>query len=108
MTPITDKTFERQGWIKLDYSDDEYDFDEEYPDDSDIKEYYWILPLPKDNPDPECPVLVSSPNTEWPQLNINSGEYLIEIDNFFSLGVCKTEEELQNLYYSLTKCNIED
>ena len=58
LTPITDETFERQGWEMVVEKEEEGDYNEseEY--------YYWILPLPKDNPDSECPVFISSTNDD--------------------------------------------
>jgi len=63
--------------------------------------------LPKDNPDENCPVLISSADDEWKDLGIKKGEYFVEIADFFGLGLCTTEEELEILYRSLTKQEIE-
>ena len=38
-TPITDEMFERQGWEKVNEMEDGEEF------------YFYVLPLPKDNPD---------------------------------------------------------
>jgi len=97
--PITEKTFERQGWQKVTEKDESSEDGESFT--------YYILPLPKDNPDENCPVLISSANDEWKELDIEKGEYFVEIADFFGLGVCSTEEELEILYRSLTKQEIE-
>jgi len=98
--PITEKTFERQGWERVTEVEDE---DSEEP-----KSYsYYILYLPKDNPDEEAPFLISSADDEWGELGIEKGEYFVEIADFFGLGLCTTEEELEILYRSLTLQEIE-
>lgn len=99
--PITEKTFERQGWEKITENDEEDD------DSEPITFYYWILHLPKDNPDENCPVLISTTNDSYQELGLKKGEYLVELENFYSLGQCSTEEELQILYRALTGSNIE-
>lgn len=98
--PITEETFKRQGWEKITEKED---------DDSDeLDTYsYWILPLPKDNPDEECPFLISCADDEYAQLGLNKGEYVVEIADFFGLGLCTNEEELEILYRSLTHMDIE-
>jgi len=96
---ITEKTFERQGWEKVTEIDEESEEPETYT--------YYVLPLPKDNPDENCPVLISSADDEWKDLGIKKGEYFVEIADFFGLGLCTTEEELEILYRSLTKQEIE-
>lgn len=101
--PITEKTFERQGWEKITETDDEYDGDDESGD----SYSYWVLPLPKDNPNEECPFLVSSADDEYKNLGLNKGEYIVEIADFFGLGLCTNEEELQILYRALTQVDIE-
>ena len=100
LTPITEETFERQDWER-------YDEVEITKDGKKDKYYYFMLPLPKDNPDENCPVLISSADDEWKELDIKKGEYFVEIADFFGLGLCSTEEELEILYRSLTKQEIE-
>lgn len=97
--PITEKTFERQGWEKVTATDNESEEPETYT--------YYILPLPKDNPDENCPVLISCADDEWKELGLQKGEFGVEICDFFGLGRCTTEEELEILYRSLTKEEIE-
>lgn len=95
-TPITEETLERQGWIML--VDKEQDGDEFY---------YWVLPLPKDNPDENCPVLITSANDEYSDLGLEKGQYIVEIDGMFGLGGCTNEEELEVLYRALTRSELE-
>jgi len=95
-TPITEKTFERQKWIRVDDVEEDGD-----------NFYYWILPLPNDNPDDKCPVLISTADDEWEDYDIKKGEYIIEIDGLFGLGGCTNEEELEILYRALTKTELE-
>ena len=96
--PITEKTFERQGWEK------HIDVDEE----NDIEYYYYILPLPTDNPDENAPIFISSTNDEWEDYdNLKKGEYIVEINGLNGLGLCWTEEEIEVLYRALTTQNIE-
>ena len=97
---ITEKTFERQGWEKVTEIDEESEEPETYT--------YYVLPLPKDNPDENCPVLISSADDEWDELGIKKGEYFVEIADLFGLGLCSTEEELEILYRSLTKVEIDN
>lgn len=96
-TPITEETFERQGWIKLNDREDDGD-----------EFYYFILPLPKDNPDDKCPCLISTADDEWSDFQIEKGQYYVEIDGMLGLGFCKNEEELEILYRSLTRTEIEN
>lgn len=99
---LTDDIFERQGWEMETATDGEDD--EGRP----IEFYYWRLPLPKDNPDPNALCLVSSANDEYEELDIKKGEYFVEIENTMGLGLCRYEDELNILYKTLTKQDIED
>ena len=101
--PITEKTFERQGWEKITETEHE---DEEDGGESSTFSYY-ILPLPKDNPEDEAPVLISNADDEYSQLGLKKGEFVVEIADFFGLGLCTTEEELEILYRALTKMDLE-
>jgi hypothetical protein len=101
-TPITEETFERQGWemiVENEVSTETGELDEFY---------YWVLPLPKDNPDEQSPVLMSSANDDWETLNIEKGEYMVEVDGTNGLGLCTNEEELEILYRALTRREIEE
>jgi hypothetical protein len=96
-TPITEDTFERQGWLKVE--EIEEDEDEEG---GTYVYYYYVMPLPKDNPDEDCPVLISSCNDEYRELGLPKGHYYAELEDMNGLGFCKSEEELEILYRSLT------
>lgn len=95
-TPITKETFEKQNWI---YCKDMYDGDEVE---------YWILPLPIDNPDENSPYLVSSLETDSEVLELEPGEFVIEMFGMNGLGLCKTEEQIKILYYSLTSTDLDE
>ena len=100
-TPITEETFQRQGWEKVEERDREDEKDEwNYY-------HYYVLPVPKDSPDENALQLVSSANDDYKDLNIKKGEYAIELDGLFGLGICFSEEELLILYKALTKQEIE-
>lgn len=101
LTPITEDTFERQGWEMV--------VEKEETDDGDVDEYYyWVLPLPKDNPDLGAPVLISTANDDYVEFEaLKKGEYYVEIDGMYGLGFCQSEEEVEILYRALTKQEIE-
>lgn len=91
---ITEETFERQGWEKV--QEDE----SEGP-----SGYYWILPLPKDDDDvSDRPTLISIASDEWKTMELNEGEYLVTL--FDNLPMLETEEEIELLYKILTKENL--
>jgi hypothetical protein len=96
-TLITEETFERQGWEKI--TEDE----SEGP-----AGHYFVLPLPKDNPSDDGPMLISSMNDEWQDIGLPEGSYVVEIEDFFGLGFCESEEQLEILYRSLTAQELED
>lgn len=96
-TPITEETFERQGWLKIE--EIEEDDDEEG---GTYVYYYYVLPLPKDNPDEECLVMISSCNDEYKEIGLPKGHYYVELEDFNGLGFCKSEEEIEILYRALT------
>lgn len=99
LTPITEETFERQNW--------EMNVEKETHG-GELEEYYFFtLPLPRDNPDQNAPVLISSCNDDYVDLNIKKGEYYVEIQDMNGLGICTSEEELEILYRALTKQEIE-
>lgn len=99
-TPITEETFEKQGWLRIEESeeDDEDDEDGGAP----YEYYYYVLPLPKDNPDEECLVMISNCNDESKELGLPKGHYYVELEDLNGLGFCKSEEELEILYRALT------
>ena len=96
-TPITEKTFEEQGWLKIE--DIEEDEDEEG---GTTVYYYFALPLPKDNPDENCPLLISNCNDEYMELGIPKGHYYVELEDMNGLGFCQSEEQIEILYRALT------
>ena len=99
-TPITEETFERQGWEMV--------VEKEIGLDGEMEEfYYFFLPLPKDNPDEHAPSLISCANDDYKTLGINEGEYYVEMDGTNGLGLCTNEEELEILYRALTRSEIE-
>ena len=100
-TPITEETLERQGWSKVEERERESEKDDW------INYHYYTLPIPKDNPDKNAFHFVSSATDDYKDLGIKKGEYAIEIDNTFGLGICFSEEELIILYKALTKQEIE-
>ena len=95
-TPITEATFKRQGWEKFVENDD------------DEQLVYWTLPLPKDNPDGHLFCLISSIDVDWEEMGIQEGQYVVELYNYGSLGYCKYEEEVEDLYFALTGEDIYD
>jgi hypothetical protein len=95
-TPITEETFERQGWLRFEDNEDGGD-----------TFHYWVLPLPKDNPDDKCPVLISSADDEYFDLGLEKGQYMVEIDGMLGLGMCRNEEEVEILYRALTRHELE-
>ena len=99
---ITDDTFERQSWEMC------IETEEDESQEKIVEYYYWKLPLPKDNPDEKSPILISCANDDWSELNLKKGEYFVEIEDLFGLGMCTSEEELEILYRALTKQEIED
>ena len=100
-TPITEETFERQGWEMV--VENEVNIES-----GELEEfYYFVLPLPKDTPDEQAPVLMSSANDDYETLNLKKGEYMVEIDGTNGLGLCTNEEELEILYRALTRTEIE-
>lgn len=114
-TPITEETFERQGWTKHSAFDDFDDFGDEELDniDRELDEdepYFWTLALPKERNDKYAPVLVSNSNDDLvllQNMGLKPGQYFVEIFDLDGLGFCTSEEQLEILYYSLTKRHIE-
>jgi hypothetical protein len=121
-TPITEKTFIRQGWEKS-YIGDRYIDDEGFEEDAEEFEddeeetdedeaYYWTLPLPKSRrEDPYAIVLTSNATDELGvvrELGLQNGSYIVEIFDSDGLGLCTNEEELEVLYRALTGEEIEE
>lgn len=120
-TPITEKTFIRQGWEKHSvgerYIDDEgfEDDAEEFEDEEELEDddaYYWTLPLPKSRrDDPYAVVLTSNATDELSvvrEFGLQEGSFVVEIFDSDGLGLCINEEELEVLYRALTGEEIED
>jgi hypothetical protein len=105
-TPIMDTMFIRQGWeqhfVKEETPEGEEDDSDEDFGNATSTIYYWLLPLPKDNPDPMAPCFISSVNDEWDLLELEEGEYTVEIANSNGIGLCDWEEEIEILYRALT------
>ena len=101
LTPITDETFERQGWNK------KIEPSEENEEGESEEFYYYELVLPKENPDPDAPIMVSSYNDDYRDLKLKKGEFYTEIHEMNGLGICTSEEEIEILYRALTKQEIE-
>ncbi len=81
------------------------------PDDINMDDaYYWVLKLPRDNSielNNGCPTLVSSLSNE--KINgLKKGQYFVQIHDFFDLGICFSEEEIEILYRSLCSKDIYD
>jgi hypothetical protein len=103
MTPITEKTLERQGWKKISVGDGE---SSEGDDD-----YYFTLPLPKHRDDEFAPMFVSNSTDEGllvKEIGLKPGQFFIEIMDMDGLGFCASEEELDVLYSALTGEDIEE
>jgi hypothetical protein len=106
MTPITEKTFERQGWQKISVGDGESS-----EDDGGYDDYYFTLPLPKHRDDEFSPMFVSNSTDEGlliKEIGLKPGQFFIEIMDMDGLGFCASEEELDVLYSALTGEDIEE
>ena len=95
-TPITEETFQKQGWEKVEETEDGEPF------------HYYILPLPKDNPDKNAPCLISSANDDWEYLGLPKGTFRVEIFDLNGLGYCEFEEDIEDLYAILCKEDLMD
>ena len=117
VTPITDTTLERQGWVRHiskdyngtgDFIENREDMDSNEETD---KPYFWTLPIPKDRTDRYAPRFVSNSSDDEKELvsmGLTPDQYFIEILDFDGLGFCTTEEELEILYRALTSKYIEE
>lgn len=106
MTPITEDTFIRQGWTKVEAGDG---MDENGNEEN--GHYFWTLPLPKERDDEFAPILVSSATDEQlllKEIGLKPGQFFIEIGDMDGLGFCSSEEELDILYNALTGQDIEE
>jgi len=101
MTPITERTFVRQGWKKIEAGDGV----------SEDGHYYWILPIPKFREDEFAPLLVSNSTDEQlilKEVGLKPGQFFIEMSDMDGLGFCSSEEELDILYSALCGEDIEE
>jgi hypothetical protein len=109
LTPITEETFKRQGWIQRLAGD--YDtLDEMDEVESDDVPHFWTLPIPKDRVDKYAPMFISNDSDallELKSMGLKPGQYFVEIMDFDGLGFCTTEEQLELLYKLLTGKSIE-
>lgn len=109
LTPITEKTFERQGWIKRNVGD--MIIDDEDDVDEDTTAYYFTLSLPKDRDDEYAPQLVSNATDELgllKDIGLKPGQFFVEILGTEGLGFAASEEELELLYKVLTGDDINE
>jgi hypothetical protein len=130
LTPITEETFERQGWRKCDVNEPLFEelgegldnfFDE--MEDDEIKEpeepmekpeaiaWYYTLAIPKDRTDPYCPRLVSNATDEsglLKEMGLPEGTFFVELMDWDGLGYCQSEEDIEILYKVLTGTNLEN
>jgi hypothetical protein len=93
LTPITEAKLEELGFEKV-LEDDSSGF------------YNYLLRLPKNSVDPNCMCLISSYNNEWKEIGLDEGEYIVELFDSGGLGFCTSVEEIDMLYYVLTKLTI--
>lgn len=124
LTPITEETFERQGWKKIDVNEplfEEEDFldeMEEGDEDESIENereepqaFYYILSIPKDRTDPYCPKLISNATDEnglLKEMGLEPGTFFVELMDWDGLGYCETEEDIEILYKALTGKDLEN
>jgi hypothetical protein len=117
LTPITEETFKRQGWVKHSVEDVEMFDEPQYKKDNDEDEededepYFFTLPIPKNRIDRYAPMFVSNVSSDLEELKnmgLKPGQYFIEILDMDGLGFCSSEEELEILYKSLTHKYIEN
>jgi hypothetical protein len=93
LTPITDESLQKLGFEQV-MEEDMGGF------------YNYVLRLPKDSLDPNCMCLISSYNNEWKEIGLPEGEFIVELFDSGGLGFCTSVEEIDMLYYVLTKISI--
>lgn len=94
---LTQDILEKQGW----------DYHEEVDEDTEEVFNFWTLNLPKDNPDPNPPYLVTNRSDDELE-GLEPGEYVAEIANFYGLGLVETEEDVEDLYEVLTGVSLKE
>ena len=67
--------------------------------------HYYIIPLPNqwDEDTSSRPALLSTSNDEYNIIGVNKGEYKISVFDYGELPLLETEEEVELLYYIVTK-----
>jgi hypothetical protein len=130
LTPITEETFERQGWRKCDVNeplfeelgegldnffdemeDDEVEEPEEPMEKTEAIAWYYTLAIPKDRNDPYCPRLVSNATDEsglLKEMGLPEGTFFVELMDWDGLGYCQSEEDIEILYKALTGKDLEN
>lgn len=106
MTPITEETFIRQGWKKINAGDGMNE-----DGNSEDGHYYWTLPIPKYRDDEFAPMLISNSSDETlllKEIGIKPGQFFVEMMDMDGLGFCSSEEELDILYSALCGEDIEE
>jgi hypothetical protein len=109
LTPITEDTFKRQGWVRHKVGDS-LDIDDDEVLDDDIEVYYYTLALPKERVDKYTPLLVSNATDETgllKDMGLSPNTFFVELMGTEGLGYCSSEEELEILYKVLTGGDIE-
>ena len=116
LTPITEETFKRQGWIRY-LAGEEDVIDEEHEpvyqgDDVDVDAppFFYTIPIPKDRIDRFAPMFVSNVSDELgtlKKMGLKPGQFFVELMDMDGLGLCTSEEELELLYKLLTGKSIE-
>jgi len=94
LTPITEDKLLEVGFEKVIEKDREEG------------EHHFVIRLPKDSPDPHCMCLVTSYSNEWKELKLKEGEFIVEMYDTGGLGTCFCMEEVDMLYFVLTKKSI--
>lgn len=95
-SPITDVSFKKWGIKKVKDTDGGGMY------------YYYLIPLPKSdyaNNDMK-PFLISSANDEAKEFGLSDGQFIVRLFEIGELPPLKTEEEVELLYYLLTKENL--
>lgn len=103
LTPLTEETFIRQKWDKNYMVDD--------PDGETSDEYYYSMTIPRNSEDEYPLYLISNTNKNYEEIKeigVLPDCYFVALADFYGLGICKTEEELEVLYKSLTGEDIEN
>jgi hypothetical protein len=119
LTPITEETFERQGWLKFDVNEPLFDgnwgedmdelnndffggMEDEEPEEPiekpEATAWYYILPIPK----------ATDENGLLKEMGLAPGTFFVELMDNDGLGYCQSEEEIEILYKALTGKDLEN